>query len=89
VRVCARVCALNAPSLGNLDPKPSTLNPQPSTLNPQPPTRHPLADEANDQEAYRLFREAELAEAHDPDLALRLFKQCARTSPALAAVYGL
>ena len=51
--------------------------------------RQRLAEEEKDQEAYRLFREAELAEAHDPDLALGLFKKCARTSPALAAIYGL
>jgi hypothetical protein len=41
------------------------------------------------QEAYRLFREAELAECDNPDEALRLFRLCARTSPELAAVYGL
>ena len=48
-----------------------------------------ILDTPQDKEAYRLFREAELAEADNPEEALRLFKKCARTSPALAEVYGL
>lgn len=46
-------------------------------------------EEPHHQEAYRLFREAELAEAEDATEALRLFKLCKRTSPELAAVYGI
>uniref|UniRef100_A0A0C3TRR0 Fe2OG dioxygenase domain-containing protein n=1 Tax=Guillardia theta (strain CCMP2712) TaxID=905079 RepID=A0A0C3TRR0_GUITC len=48
-----------------------------------------IFDEPNDREAYRVFREAELAEAGIHCSALRLFKECCRLSPGLAAVYGL
>lgn len=46
-------------------------------------------DAPRDREAYRLFREAELAECHAPERALAMYMRVRALSPELAAVYGL